>query len=247
MSEADELYFKTVDQIQGIGRDASLLALSKDIVDRYGLQTVAYFASNIPRIAEHEPYLAVTYSPEWVDHYKRSGYEMIDPVLAKGFSSILPVDWSEIGMGDRKYKKLFGEANEFGVGRQGLTIPVRGRHGERALFTITTQDSDAEWRAKLKWMMRDFQSIAHHFHQLVLRVEGVKLDEVVLAPREIDCLRWAACGKTTNDIAAILLISPRTVEHYLNQAKMKLDATNITQAVTKAMALSSFYQMHRTP
>jgi DNA-binding CsgD family transcriptional regulator len=247
MSEADELYFKTVDQIQGIGRDASLLALSRDIVDRYGLKTVAYFASNIPRIAEHEPYLAVTYSAEWVDHYKRSGYELIDPVLAKGFSSILPVDWSEIGTGDRKYRKLFGEASEFGVGRQGLTIPVRGRHGERALFTITTQDTDAEWRAKLKWMMRDFQSIAHHFHQMVLRVEGIKQEDVALAPREIDCLRWAACGKTTNDIAAILLISPRTVEHYLNQAKMKLDATNITQAVTKAMALSSFYQMHRTP
>jgi DNA-binding CsgD family transcriptional regulator len=247
MNEADELYFKTVDQIQNQSREASLLDLSKDILSRYGLNTVAYFASNIPGVAEHEPYLAVTYAAEWVDHYKRSNYESIDPVLAQGFSSILPVDWSQLGIESRKHQKLFGEASEFGIGRQGLTIPVRGRFGERALFTVTSADTDAEWRAKMRWMMRDFQSIAHHFHQMVLRVEGVSPRDTVLAPRENDCLRWAACGKTSAEIGIILSISPRTVEYYLNQAKVKLDATNITQAVAKAMALSSFYRTHRTP
>ena len=94
-------------------------AVLKGICDRYDLKTVAYFGLNINRIAEDDPYLAVTYSEEWVEHYKRQNYLLIDPVISVGFTSILPVEWGSFSIRGQKLRKFFGEAAEFGLGRNG--------------------------------------------------------------------------------------------------------------------------------
>jgi DNA-binding CsgD family transcriptional regulator len=56
-----------------------------------------------------------------------------------------------------------------------------------------------------------------------------------LTPRERDCLSWAALGRTYQEIAGVLDVSPRTVEHYLAVARRKLGAVSTTQAVGMAM------------
>lgn len=56
-----------------------------------------------------------------------------------------------------------------------------------------------------------------------------------LTDREIDCLNWTAAGKTSAEIAEILILSEHTVNHYLNRATKKLDTVNRTQAVAKAL------------
>lgn len=55
-----------------------------------------------------------------------------------------------------------------------------------------------------------------------------------LSRREADCLRWAAQGKTSWEIAQILAISQHTADSYLNSAARKLRATNRIQAVAEA-------------
>ncbi|WEX78177.1 autoinducer binding domain-containing protein [Sinorhizobium numidicum] len=56
-----------------------------------------------------------------------------------------------------------------------------------------------------------------------------------LSRREIECLRWAAAGKTTIEMARIMALSEYTVNHYLNRATRKLDSVNRVQTVAKAM------------
>lgn len=56
-----------------------------------------------------------------------------------------------------------------------------------------------------------------------------------LTDRELDCLNWTAAGKTSAEIAEILILSEHTVNHYLNRATKKLDTVNRTQAVAKAL------------
>ena len=58
-----------------------------------------------------------------------------------------------------------------------------------------------------------------------------------LKPREIDCLQWTSQGKTSDEIATILSLSQHTVNHYLTNAARKLDTTNRTHAVSKALRL----------
>jgi DNA-binding CsgD family transcriptional regulator len=65
------------------------------------------------------------------------------------------------------------------------------------------------------------------------------VDELVfhLSPRQVDCLRLAARGQTSVEIAETLGISPRTVDQYIGQACERLKVRNRTQAVAKAIAL----------
>jgi DNA-binding CsgD family transcriptional regulator len=61
-----------------------------------------------------------------------------------------------------------------------------------------------------------------------------------LSPRQIECLRLAAAGKTSVEIAATLGLSSRTVDQYVGEACERLKVRNRTQAVVKAAELGLF-------
>jgi DNA-binding CsgD family transcriptional regulator/PAS domain-containing protein len=56
-----------------------------------------------------------------------------------------------------------------------------------------------------------------------------------LTAREREILRWLAAGKSNADIAAILRISPRTVQKHLERMFRKLGVENRTAAVMRAL------------
>lgn len=60
-----------------------------------------------------------------------------------------------------------------------------------------------------------------------------------LSPREVECLRWAAAGKTDAEIGRILTISPRTTRFHIENAKKKLGVATRIQAVTEALRLKA--------
>lgn len=55
-----------------------------------------------------------------------------------------------------------------------------------------------------------------------------------LSKREVECLRWAAIGKTDKEISLILALSHATVRYHIQRAGEKLNAVNRSQAVFKA-------------
>jgi DNA-binding CsgD family transcriptional regulator len=59
----------------------------------------------------------------------------------------------------------------------------------------------------------------------------------VLSQREIDCLQWAAAGKTSYETAIIMRLSGHTVNQHLANAAGKLGAVSRTHAVAKAMRM----------
>ncbi len=59
----------------------------------------------------------------------------------------------------------------------------------------------------------------------------------LLTKREVECLRWAASGKTNDEIGAILNLKRTTVRFHIRSASMKLDAVNRDQTLFKAAQL----------
>jgi len=55
-----------------------------------------------------------------------------------------------------------------------------------------------------------------------------------LSRREVECLRWAAIGKTDREIATIIDLSHATIRYHINRASEKLNAVNRAQTVFKA-------------
>jgi DNA-binding CsgD family transcriptional regulator len=58
-----------------------------------------------------------------------------------------------------------------------------------------------------------------------------------LSKREVECLSWAAIGKTDMEIGMIMLRSRATVRFHIHNASVKLDAVNRSQTVFKAAQL----------
>lgn len=73
-------------------------------------------------------------------------------------------------------------------------------------------------------LMRIFKSALEH------------VKDQTLTPRELQCLKWAALGKTGADTAKILMVSEATVAFHLKNAISKMHAASKAHAV--ALALS---------
>lgn len=210
----------------------------RSLCEQFELTHIAYLGVNLPLMAETKTYIVATYSPDWIRRYEALDYVSIDPVVQTGMRGILPFDWADSIRADKKVVQLFGEAREHGVGTKGLTFPIRGALGERAWFSINTECTDAEWSSLKKARMADFQMLAYHFHTRVLHAEGcMERHASILSKSEIECLKWAAAGKTRSETAQILSRSASTIRFHLETARTKLDAVNNVQAVAKAIAM----------
>jgi len=62
----------------------------------------------------------------------------------------------------------------------------------------------------------------------------------VLTPRELECMRWVANGKTDWEIGKILSISQSTVRFHLDRARLKLNAKTRAQAAAR-LVLGGLY------
>lgn len=58
-----------------------------------------------------------------------------------------------------------------------------------------------------------------------------------LSKREVECLRWAAIGKTDDEISQIICRSRATVRFHIHNASLKLDAVNRSQSIFRATQL----------
>lgn len=232
-------FFDLIDQLSRADRIDVASSVIQRLLSDWGLHNSAYLGFNMPTPTAERPLLTATYSSEWQKHYAQSSFIDIDPIVRAGFGGILPVDWSEIDRSDPVIRKFFGEAQELDVGSQGLSLPMRGRFSEFALFTVTWDGELQEWRKIKEALLRDLMMIAWNFHAAALRSCGVLLEEkkIRLPPREASCLRWKALGKTDEDIARILMISPYTVRFHLEAARTRLNTTNTTHTVAKALAM----------
>lgn len=228
-----------IDSIEHGSEAGTVESVLGRLCSMFDLQNAVYLGVNIPQSRSSGIFVATTYRKEWKDHYLAQRYDRIDPVVQTGLRRITPLDWAELDRSPPKMRQFFGEAEEFGVGGQGLSFPIRGIHGELGLFSVNTDCSATEWESLKAHNTRDLQSLAFYLHTFVLKSLGVSNHpQPKLSQREVECLTWAAAGKTEWATAEILNLSIKTVRFHLENAKVKLNCVTKTQAVAKSIRLS---------
>ena len=235
----DDRYEEVVTQIGAANSLAEIQNVVARIRKIYHLANIAYHALYIPGVKVFNPILVLTYQPEWVERYKNRDYFKIDPVVVSGTKGFLPLDWADLDRDNRVARDFFAEADRFAVGRQGMTWPVRGTGGERALFTITANMSAREWEERRIAYKREFQMIAHYMHDRIVKIFGYRDVKPTpsLSRREITCLELAAQGATSKQTGALLKISDRAVRLFLSSACTKLECANTHQAIARMVSL----------
>lgn len=68
-----------------------------------------------------------------------------------------------------------------------------------------------------------------------LHIAATPAEDPQLSVREHECLVWTSRGKSSSDIGAILGLSPRTVDSYLEKVCSKLHVRTRVEAVAMAV------------
>jgi DNA-binding CsgD family transcriptional regulator len=234
----DDDFELSVSELETISSELDINALLARLLKRYGLKHAVYHAVALPGVPDANPLLLLTYPEEWVKRYVSQNYFAIDPVVIAGATNLLPIDWDSLDLRGRAARQVFGEAAELGIGRHGLTFPIRGARNDHALFTVTSDVPSREWQNLRKAYMRDFQILGHFVHGKVLEIHhGTVPPYKPLSPRERECLHWAAQGLINKQIANRLGISERVVRAYFESARHKLGCLNRGHVLARAVSL----------
>jgi LuxR family transcriptional regulator, activator of conjugal transfer of Ti plasmids len=232
-----ELVFENFIDTLWSAHDSSALRSAADrAVANLGFNSFAYLGLHEGRV------LCVSSFPqEWLSRYFKCGYERLDPVIGMVKNRRRAFDWSSDDWrtdGNKTVRRFFTEAEDFGI-RSGVTAPIASGFSRVALMTFASREKvlPAEKARAVTPEILELIGLYLHAH-IDWKVEGVqplRQDRCVLSQREIQCLEWASRGKTTAEIARIVSISSRTVTFHLENARRKLDGSNITQAVAIAL------------
>jgi DNA-binding CsgD family transcriptional regulator len=227
---------RLTDKILGNNSD-DLPVILKAIASEIGLSHISYvrFASN--RSWDVSLLTAiVTYSKIWQARYFIKRYGLTDPVIRRGSAAILPFDWDTLDREDPVAQSFFADAVRHGVGRNGLSIPVRNRKNSHSLVSFSCDIPRNEWEIFKKLNMTYLQQLSALIDSAASIGAKQPPSSVQLSQREEQCLVWAARGKTYQETADILGLSLGSVKTHLDTARHKLHCINLTHAVGVAVA-----------
>jgi len=207
-----------------------------DMIAAYGLSRFAYLG-----ISEHgrPPAYVTTYPETWTRHYLSHNYQGIDRVVADVRDNLLPFHWDAANPGrdtSVAQRRIFGEATEFGI-VSGFTVPIHDSRGRIAAVTFASERPSSVLQRVINERPHFLHLAAIYFHAHASQRlwQTAKVKRPHLSPREISCLQWTAQGKTAWEIGEILGVSRRTITFHIENAKRKLDAANVAQAIAHAL------------
>ena len=214
-----------------------LVAIMKEIASEAGLSHISHlhFATN--KSSDATLFAGVsTYCREWQRQYFQKQYLFIDPVVKCGSTAILGFDWDTLNRDDPAILTFFADAIRHGVGRNGLSIPVRSRKNAHSLVSFNSDLPRPEWVSFKEQNMIYLQQLAALIDSAASVNSKLPSALVKLSRREEECLIWAARGKTCREVAEILSLSTCSVRTHLDTARHKLHCINLTHAVGVALA-----------
>ena len=206
---------------------------------RYGLTSM--IGGTIPspkdrKDAKEQHLLISAFPAEWVNRYFEQGYVRIDPIARRAKIDSSPFLWSEsLPFADAKHsvavKRMINEAAEFKL-NAGIAVPMITLNGVLAFVSLGGE------AIELSPVGRGMISMISTFaigRAIDIHGREQRRPRPNLTPREIECLKWAADGKSEWEISAILHVSEHTADKHLANAHRKLGAANRAHAVALAI------------
>jgi len=167
------------------------------------------------------------FAKEWV----ANDYVVHDPITQYALNSRATFDWETAREQGSDYgKKIFDGASEIGMDK-GVAIPVSAGLVPLGIVSVGLEEPLAPD------ILARLEMVAIHAYTRMLDFIGGEdaPPPIKLSKREVDVLNFTAIGKTAWDISRIYNISESTVRTHLRNIIVKLNASNKTHAVVKAL------------
>jgi LuxR family transcriptional regulator len=180
------------------------------------------------------------YPEAWRRRYAAANFMEVDPVVAHGRRSTAPLLWSE---------QLFAssggfweEARSHGL-RHGWSQSCLDIHGVGGMLSLSRSSESltpgelADQEVKLRWLV----NVAHFALSRIYMAQQPERSNSKLTAREIEVLKWTADGKTSREVADLLMVSENTVNFHIKNVVAKLQTANKTAAVVRAAMLGLLF------
>ncbi|EPE96114.1 helix-turn-helix domain-containing protein [Rhizobium grahamii] len=203
----------------------------RDVVGKFGLKF--FLVSVFPEAARAgllDNLITTNWPDDLLQSYRSTDMFTQSNIVAKLKESVLPVSSEQL---------LFARAERGGVASQiggvfyddgfacNVGISPHDAKARQYLFMLSGSDcSNAELADLVFDLMTALDDLTRGSGEIKL-----------LSRKEIECLRWSAAGKSSDEIAVILGLSSHTVTAYLKTAIKKLGVTTRIQAVVAAYRL----------
>lgn len=235
---------------------AELLERTERIAQSLGFEHFIYALRLLPR--EDHPgvdLLLGTYPRHYLDLYARENYLAIDPVVRHAMQSTRPLVWSNALFADPGVRDMYADARAAGISA-GVALSVHNAlAGQIGLFGFAL-DLDADRGApQIRSQVPAIQVLTSYVHEAYGRLLQARHPELgsyprelpELAPLERDCLCWLSGGLHPEAIATRLHLSEQQVLQHLEQARRKLKAISLSQAMARALLLGITHQPGERP
>lgn len=219
--------------------EASWFGAVSQLTAAWGFEQVLVAVLPRPGLRLEDAYIRSTYSESWLQVYVKQGLAHIDPTVQHCVSKSSPLIWSPSIFSTQPQQSMYEEARAHGL-RAGVTLPIHGPKQEAGMlcFVNDSNPTDAFWRhldsvLPNLVLLRDLvidttqQYLSTHAQALLPK----------LTPRERECLKSTARGKSTWEISHILNCSEAVVDFHMKNIRTKFGVNSRRAAAVIATQL----------
>jgi len=174
----------------------------------------------------------VDWPKDWIEFYEKNQFAEYDivPIEARRrirsfwFNSVV-----ERFKLNEKQKQLYDAGVAFGW-KDVFCVPIHGPGSMQGLVTMATREQLTLGAADCAVL----EMMARAVWERCRTAEGFGMFDpkmAQLSPREVECLQWAAAGKSDTDIATLVGISSATAHFHIEQAKKRFGVKTRVEAV----------------
>ncbi|MBP2171505.1 LuxR family quorum-sensing system transcriptional regulator ExpR [Erwinia toletana] len=201
----------------------------------------AYAIMNKKKPAE---FIVISNNPSWFEVYNENKYHLIDPVMLTASHRISPFYWDENSMTQFWQKPpltVLDMAREYDI-TNGYTFVIHDQQHNLAVLSFMKgkechcdfNDKPEEIYAMQMLLIKTHEkmhTLCNDFHN------QQRPPREVLSVRENQILYWASAGKTYQEIAIILAITPSTVKFHMANVVRKFGVKNAKHAISIGIEL----------
>ncbi|MBB4113728.1 DNA-binding CsgD family transcriptional regulator [Rhizobium sp. BK226] len=232
---------EALDCVQKLHEISHLSVLVHQLRTLVGAANLAYQAVFIPGRVADDRLVAATYSDKWKKLYLSKNYFRTDPIEIAARKTSQPLDWKLLRSASKETASFFAEAERYGVGNNGVSIPLVDAQAGRALFSVTSNLEENDWAA---FKARALPSLIQIGKAIQLRTAEIEVKAATgafrgsaLTAKETDYLALYVAGFEIKQIGDMRSVSGTAVRAALNSVTEKLNARGPRHAGYLAIAL----------
>lgn len=174
----------------------------------------------------------VDWPEDVVRGYAERKMEDRDPLVFAARRRMTPFVWDDVYSDEQltpEMREVYDFAFETGW-HDGFCVPIHGPGGYQGLVSLLAREKLA-LTARERGLLEIMSRTIHDRCRATIGFGMSAVPPPKMTPRELECMKWVAAGKTNWEIGQVLGISQSTVHFHVESAKKKLNKSTRTEAV----------------